>query len=140
MKEIVLARLAIDPRTGAVDPIAPFVVIPRQRKLQRLPGRGELYALLKWLKPGQEEPADPGAPGRVGWHELHAADSGEGVGLLRRAFWLAKSARRYGRWAHIGPFPPEGKTIGGIVAKHQMMPAPFWLFSTSATSTQRGSA
>src|ERR1043166_1112455 len=27
-------------------------------------------ALLKWLKPGQEQPADLGAPGRVGWHEL----------------------------------------------------------------------
>jgi hypothetical protein len=43
MKEIVLVRLAIDPQAGAIDPTAPFVVIPRQRELQRLPGRGELY-------------------------------------------------------------------------------------------------
>jgi len=42
MKEIVLVRMAIDARTGAIDPAASFVVIPR-RELQRLPGRGGLY-------------------------------------------------------------------------------------------------
>jgi hypothetical protein len=43
VKEIVLVRLAIDPQTGTVDLTAPFMVIPRRRELQRLPGRGGLY-------------------------------------------------------------------------------------------------
>ena len=43
MKEIVLVRLAIDPKTGAIDPTAPFMVILRRRALQRLPGRGGIY-------------------------------------------------------------------------------------------------
>ena len=38
MKEIVLVRLAIDAETGAIDPAAPFVVIPRQH-----PYRGGVY-------------------------------------------------------------------------------------------------
>jgi predicted enzyme related to lactoylglutathione lyase len=31
-------------------------------------------ALFKWRRAGQQPPAAPGAPGRVGWHELLAAD------------------------------------------------------------------
>jgi hypothetical protein len=38
MKEIVLVRLAADPAIGAIDPTAPFIVIPR-RELRR----GGLY-------------------------------------------------------------------------------------------------
>ena len=33
-----------------------------------------MIALFKWLTPGHEQPAEPGALGRVGWHELIAAD------------------------------------------------------------------
>ena len=31
-------------------------------------------ALLRWRQPRQEQRADPGAPGRVGWHELLTTD------------------------------------------------------------------
>jgi hypothetical protein len=59
MKEIVLVRLAIDSQTGAVDPSAPFVVIPRRRELQRLPGRSGLYekepAVFEQFRPGERE-------------------------------------------------------------------------------------
>ena len=33
-------------------------------------------ALFKWLKPGQEQPVELDVPGRVGWHELLAAEIG----------------------------------------------------------------
>jgi hypothetical protein len=59
MKEIVLVRLAIDPQTGAVDPTAPFMVIPRRRELQRLPGRGGIYekepGVIEQFRPGERE-------------------------------------------------------------------------------------
>jgi hypothetical protein len=58
-KEIVLVRLAIDPRTGTVDLTAPFVVIPRRRELQRLPGRGGLYekepGVIEQFRRGERE-------------------------------------------------------------------------------------
>jgi predicted enzyme related to lactoylglutathione lyase len=31
-------------------------------------------ALIKWLKPRRQQLGEPGEPGRVGWHELLAAD------------------------------------------------------------------
>ena len=31
-------------------------------------------ALVQWLKPRREQPAEPSAPGRIRWHELFAAD------------------------------------------------------------------
>jgi hypothetical protein len=56
-KEIV--RLAVDPKTGAVDLTAPFVVIPQRRELQRLPGRGGLYeeepGVIEQFRPGERE-------------------------------------------------------------------------------------
>jgi hypothetical protein len=59
MKEIILVRLAVDPKTGTVDRTAPFVVIPRRRALQRLPGRGGLYekepAVIEQFPPGERE-------------------------------------------------------------------------------------
>jgi hypothetical protein len=57
--EIVLARLAIDLQTGAVDSTAPFVVIPRRRERQRLPGRGGLYekepGVIDQFRPGEHQ-------------------------------------------------------------------------------------
>jgi hypothetical protein len=59
MKEIVLVTLAIDAATGAVDSTAPFMVIPRRRALQRLPGRGGVYekepAVIEQFRPGERE-------------------------------------------------------------------------------------
>jgi hypothetical protein len=54
MKEIVVVRLAIDAETGAVDPAAPFVVIPRQQ-----PYRGGIYdkepGVIAQFLPGERE-------------------------------------------------------------------------------------
>ena len=59
MKEIVLVRLAIDPQTGAVDLVAPFVVIPWRRELQPMPGRGGIYekepGVIEQFSPGERE-------------------------------------------------------------------------------------
>jgi hypothetical protein len=72
MKEIVLVRLAIDPQTGAIDPTAPFVVIPRRRELQRLPGRGGIYeqepAVVEQFRPGERE-----AQFEPEWSKQHGA-------------------------------------------------------------------
>jgi hypothetical protein len=59
MKEIVLVRLVVDPQIGALDSTAPFVVIPRRRVLQHLPGRGGMYGneprVIEQFQPGERE-------------------------------------------------------------------------------------
>src|SRR6266487_1533403 len=47
-------------------------------------------ALFKWLKPGQEQPAELDAPGRVGWHELLAADWEKAFAFYRELFGWQK--------------------------------------------------
>jgi hypothetical protein len=59
MKEIVLVTLGIDTETGAIDPAAPFMVTPRRRGVQRLPGRCGLYenepGVIERFQPGERE-------------------------------------------------------------------------------------
>jgi hypothetical protein len=54
MKEIVVVRLAIDAETGAIDPTAPFVVIPQQQ-----PHRGRIYekepGVIEQFLPGERQ-------------------------------------------------------------------------------------
>ena len=85
-------------------------------------------ALLKWLKPGQEQPADPGAPGRVGWHELLAADWEQAWAFYGELLAGKRRTPRSERRAHISSSPPEGRCIGGMVTKPATMPVPFWLY------------
>jgi uncharacterized protein len=85
-------------------------------------------ALLKWLKPDQVQPADPDAPGHVGWHELHAADGGKALVFYGELFGWQKADADTGEMGRYQPFSAGGQTIGGIVTKRQIMPAPFWLY------------
>jgi predicted enzyme related to lactoylglutathione lyase len=85
-------------------------------------------ALLKWLKPGQQQPADPGAPGRVGWHELLAADWEQALAFYGELFGWQKAGADIGEMGTYQLFSAGGQTIGGILNKPQMMPAPLWLY------------
>jgi predicted enzyme related to lactoylglutathione lyase len=85
--------------------------------------------LVKGLKPGQQRPAELGKPGRVGWHELLAADWEKAVAFYGELFGWQRAAV-----AEIGPtdtyqlFTAGGQTIGGMFNKRPMDPVPFWLF------------
>jgi uncharacterized protein len=83
-------------------------------------------ALLKGPKPGDQRPAEPDQPGRVGWHELLAADWKRAFAFYRELFGWQK--------ADVGPsdtyrlFSAGGQTIGGMFTKRPIEPVPFWLF------------
>ena len=110
-------------------------VCPADRQQYR-PHFGRRRSANRDLGPGRGAESRPAAaspnsdkPGRVGWHELLAADWREGVCLLWRAFRLAegrtpKSARR----TTYQLFSAGGQTIGGMFTKRPTDPVPFWLF------------
>jgi predicted enzyme related to lactoylglutathione lyase len=86
-------------------------------------------ALVTGLKTGQRQPfAKLGRIGRVGWHELHAAD-------LQKAFTFYRELFDWQR-ADADPDPKDryqlfstgGQTLGGMITKLPMDPVPYWLF------------
>jgi uncharacterized protein len=85
-------------------------------------------ALFKWLKGGQEPPADLDAPGRVGWHELLAADWETAFAFYREVFGWQKAQADTGAVGTYQMFSAGGETIGGMFTKPAMEPVPFWLY------------
>jgi hypothetical protein len=85
-------------------------------------------ALFKWLKPGQEQPAEPDAPGRVGWHELLAADREQALAFYGELFGWQKADAVIGEMGTYQLFSVGGQTIGGMLTKPSTIPSPFWLY------------
>jgi hypothetical protein len=85
-------------------------------------------ALFKWLEGGQEQPPALDAPGRVGWHELLAADWEKAWAFYRELFGWQKAEADMGPVGTYQPFSAGGETIGGMFTKPAMEPVPFWLY------------
>jgi predicted enzyme related to lactoylglutathione lyase len=85
-------------------------------------------ALLKWLQPGQEQHAELGVPGRVGWHELLAADREKAMAFYSELFGWQRADADIGEMGTYQLFSAGGETIGGMLTKPPMMPAPYWLY------------
>jgi predicted enzyme related to lactoylglutathione lyase len=84
-------------------------------------------ALFKWRKPGQEQPA-PDAPGRVGWHELVAADCEQAWTFYGALFGWKKEDAETGETGTYLPFSAGGQMVGAMFTKLPAVPAPFWLY------------
>jgi uncharacterized protein len=85
-------------------------------------------ALFKWLTPGQEQPAELSAPGRVGWHELLAADWEKAFAFYAELFGWQKADGDTGAMGMYQLFSAGGQTIGGMFTKPPTVPVPFWLY------------
>lgn len=84
-------------------------------------------ALLKWRNPGQQPPALD-APGRVGWHELLAADWEQAWAFYGDLFGWQKEDADVGGMGTYQPFSASEQMIGGMFTKPATIPAPFWLY------------
>lgn len=84
--------------------------------------------LVEGLKPGQPQPAELGELGRVGWHELLAADREKAFAFYGELFGWQKEDAKTGPADTYQLFSAGGQTIGGMRTKHPMEPAPFWLY------------
>jgi predicted enzyme related to lactoylglutathione lyase len=85
-------------------------------------------ALFKWLKPGHEQPTEVEAPGRVGWHELLAADWEKAWPFYGELFGWQKAEADTGAVGTYQLFSAGGQTIGGMFTKPAMVPVAFWLY------------
>jgi predicted enzyme related to lactoylglutathione lyase len=85
-------------------------------------------ALLKWLTPRQERPLNPNAPGRVGWHELLAADRDTALAFYAELFGWQKADSDADAAGTYQLFSAAGDVIGGMLTKPQTIPVPFWLY------------
>ena len=74
-------------------------------------------ALFKWLEAGQAQPAELSTPGRVGWHELLAADWEKALAFYGELFGWQKADADIGAVGTYQLFSAGGQTIGGMFTK-----------------------
>jgi predicted enzyme related to lactoylglutathione lyase len=85
-------------------------------------------ALFKWLEGDQEQAAEFDALGRVGWHELLAADWEKAFAFYSKLFGWRKAHADTGAAGTYQLFTAGGETIGGMFTKPVIEPVPFWLY------------
>lgn len=84
--------------------------------------------LIEWLRERPGPAADSGLPGRVGWHELVAADWEQALTFYGALFGWQKAGADVDAAGTYALFSAGGETIGGMFNKPAAVPAPFWLY------------
>jgi len=90
--------------------------------------QGTVFVLCKWGTPAEEKPADPNAPGRVGWHELLATDWQKAFPFYSELFGWQRADADTEALSTYQQFSAGGQTIGGMFNKPASVPIPFWLY------------
>ena len=85
-------------------------------------------ALLDGSKSDQKKPPEIGKPGRVGWHELLAADWQQVFPFYGELFGWQKAEADVGPTDTYQLFAAGEDTIGGMFDKRRIDAVPFWLF------------
>jgi predicted enzyme related to lactoylglutathione lyase len=85
-------------------------------------------ALVQGLNVGQAKLIEPNRPGRIGWHELLAADREPAFAFYSELFDWQKADSEPGSATPYQLFSAGGTTVGGMFNKRPMEPAPFWLY------------
>jgi uncharacterized protein len=76
----------------------------------------------------QAQPARLSTRGRVGWHELLAADWEKALAFYGELFGWQKADSHVGVMGAYQDFSAAGETIGGMFTKPPTLPLPFWLY------------
>ena len=85
-------------------------------------------AAIKRFNHGPAQPVDLDAPGRVGWHELLAADWQKALAFYGGLFGWQQADADVGEKGTYQLFAASGRTIGGMLTKPATIPVPFWLY------------
>ena len=91
---------------------------------------GAVFALFKGAMEGSDwQPPALDAPGRVGWHELYAADGKAAFAFYASRFgWSKDQAMDMGAMGVYQLFAVDGEAVGAMMTKPATVPAPFWNF------------
>lgn len=84
-------------------------------------------ALIEGLKYGNPA-AEPGGPGRVGWHELYAVDAKAAFEFYRSLLGWRKAEAMTTPMESYQLFATGEWTMGGMFNKIVSAPVPFWLY------------
>jgi hypothetical protein len=84
--------------------------------------------LVEGLKGGNHQAVEMGKSGRVGWHELLAADRQKAFAFYGEVFGWQKANAEIGPTDKYQLFSIGGRTIGGIFTKRREELLPFWLY------------
>jgi predicted enzyme related to lactoylglutathione lyase len=87
-----------------------------------------ILALVEGPKAGQQQSAELDEPGRVGWHELLAADSQKAFAFYGELFGWRKADAELGQTDAYQLFSAGGQMIGGMFTKRPVEPVPYWLY------------
>jgi uncharacterized protein len=117
----------IEHRGGALH-VAPSEVVNVSRYSIFADPQTARLGLLKWAKPMQQKPVDLASPGRVGWHELLAADTEEAFTFYNEIFGWKRAEAEIGEMGSYQLFSSRGQTMGGIVTKASIVPSARWLY------------
>jgi len=85
-------------------------------------------ALVAGRRRGQAHAAGLGTTGRVGWHELLAADWETAFAFYAELFGWQKADKHFGAMGAYQGFSAGGEPIGGMFTKPADLPLPFWLY------------
>ena len=85
-------------------------------------------ALLQWLLPRREQPAELSAPGHIRWHELFAADWEKAFTFYGELFGWQKANPDSDAMGAYQLFSAGGQTLGGMFTKPSSVPVSFWLY------------
>src|SRR6185437_11175795 len=86
------------------------------------------FALVDGLTDGGTCAAEPSEPGRVGWHELLAADAKGAFEFYHALFGWEKPPAEVAASEAYDLFAAGGRMLGGIFTKFVATPVPFWLY------------
>ncbi|WP_051116025.1 VOC family protein [Methyloferula stellata] len=98
--------------------------------------QGTTLALIKWRKSGETPLAPLTAPGRVGWHELLAANWEKALAFYTALFGWQKAEAQEGAMGTYQQFSAAGETSGGMFTKPPTLPYPFWLYYFNVTDVE----
>ena len=86
------------------------------------------FALIEKPAYGQRNPGSLDEPGRVGWHELLAADQKEIFDFYGKLLGWQKASAETDTADLYQLFSAGGQTIGGMLTKLPSVPQPCWLY------------
>jgi predicted enzyme related to lactoylglutathione lyase len=91
---------------------------------------GATFLLFTGMDQTQTPTDAANAPGRIGWHELHAGDGASAFAFYSGLFgWTKGDVMDMGPMGSYQMFLTGGEfPVGGIMTKMPQTPAPFWLY------------